>query len=33
MVHAIEAFRYVGIQHPFRFLIDEDIDSANRIPG
>src|SRR5262245_26600315 len=28
----IEAFGYVGIQYPFGFLVDEDIDCANRSP-
>jgi len=32
MVDAIEAFGYVGIQYPFGFLVDENIDRANRIP-
>jgi hypothetical protein len=32
MVDAIEAFGYVGIQYPFGFLVDENIDRPNRIP-
>lgn len=32
MVDAVKAFGDVGVQHPFGFLVDADIDGSNRIP-
>ena len=33
VVDTIKAFGYVGIQDPFGFLVDADIDGSDRIPG